>query len=166
MLNYFCPLSFCLCFSLLFHPPLSPSCPSIFTHLPLLLGSACLCLLHSLHSFSSLFIKSLGLGILNYRKLKSPWGWLLTFAAWLWLWWSHALTSAVTFLQVGMFMCVSERICKIINFRCSVWRPAALQRKKRITFTSSTQAGSLHQCLFLAPSLPFVSEVAIIFRIK
>lgn len=154
MLNYFCPLSFCLCFSLLFHP-LSPSCPSIFTHLPLLLGSACLCLLHSLRSFPSIFIKSLKVGILNYRQLKSPWGWLLTFAAWLRLWWSHSPTSAVTFLQVGMFLCVSERICKIINFRCSVWGPAALQRKKSLSLHQFWLDLSISDSLLLLLSLLF-----------
>lgn len=56
LLSYFCPsLSFflCLCFSLLcllIHPPVTYCswclfCPSIFTHLHLLLGSACLRLL-------------------------------------------------------------------------------------------------------------------------
>lgn len=154
MLNYFCPLSFCLCFSLLFHP-LSPSCPLIFTHLPLLLGSACLCLLHSLRSFPSIFIKSLKVGILNYRQLKSPWGWLLTFAAWLRLWWSHSPTSAVTFLQVGMFLCVSERICKIINFRCSVWGPAALQRKKSLSLHQFWLDLSISDSLLLLLSLLF-----------
>lgn len=154
MLNYFCPLSFCLCFSLLFHP-LSPFCPSIFTHLPLLLGSACLCLLHSLRSFPSIFIKSLKVGILNYRQLKSPWGWLLTFAAWLRLWWSHSPTSAVTFLQVGMFLCVSERICKIINFRCSVWGPAALQRKKSLSLHLFWLDLSISDSLLLLLSLLF-----------
>lgn len=59
-LNYFCPpLLLALSLSSLCPPllltVLSPSGPSVFTHLPHLLGSVCLCLLailHSLHSFT------------------------------------------------------------------------------------------------------------------
>lgn len=68
--------------------------------------------------FHSFALKSPRWGILNYYW-HYPWKWLLTFAVCLKVCWSHALTSAVTFLLVRMFMRVWEWICKVL-ISCAV----------------------------------------------